>query len=49
MEDRAAVSELYESNILKNSTIASKLQATASDLEKSIKGDLLKKSIKTEK
>jgi len=49
MDDRAPVSELYESNILKNSSISSKLQATANDLEKSIKSDLLKKSIKTEK
>jgi hypothetical protein len=45
MEERSQVSDLYESNILKNSAIASKLQATASDLEKSIKVDLLKKAI----
>ena len=32
-----------------DSGVASKLQSTANDLEKSIKGDLLKKAIKTEK
>lgn len=49
LEDRSEVSDLYDSNILKNSSISSKLQPTANDLERSIKGDLLKKAIQNDK